>query len=432
MEIDTGNCSEDGIKYFEGTMHYQKGDSFMKTTMVIPSYWAREKAEGEKAGDAIYDHPTPLDEEGTLGRALESFDILKEKDFELVIIAAANAEDIEERVEEKVSHIISSGPSHVRTLLFSHSHLRRIHKVMTESGGEKFANLLKLRGYSNIRNLCLFLPHLLSSDAAVLIDDDEVFEDPAFMGKAREFIGKNLDTGFVGAVAGYYLQPDGDWHVRRDKEPWMEHWDKLERMNEAFEKIIGSGPRLKGTPFVFGGNMVVHREVFTRIPFDPIVTRGEDIDFLINIKMFGYKFFLDNTLAIKHLPPSKPHPVWKQLREDIYRFVRERAKLRDQEPRKDMVPVSVEELEPYPGAFLGDDLEDKIERACGILADYYRAQGSGVDADETLKNIEIAKGPAVPEKNVFLEFLNMKGLWEEMMGFTAREDIRAGLRSLFA
>ena len=64
MEIDTGNCSEDRTKYFEGMLHYQKGDSFMKTTMVIPSYWAREKAEGEKPGDAVYDHQPLLTKKG--------------------------------------------------------------------------------------------------------------------------------------------------------------------------------------------------------------------------------------------------------------------------------------------------------------------------------------------------------------------------------
>ncbi len=404
----------------------------MKTTMVIPSYWARERAEGQRAGDAVYDHPIPIDEEGTLGRAIESIGILEEKDFELVIIAVANARDIEAKVEEKVSRIISATSSHVKTHIFSHSHLKRIQKVLAESSGEKFADLLNLEGYSNIRNLCLFLPHLLSSDVAVLIDDDEVFEDPEFMGKAREFIGKNLDVGFIGAVAGYYLQRDGDWHVSRPIEPWMAHWDKIARMNEAFDKIIGTEPRLKETPFVFGGNMVVHRDLFTHIPFDPFVTRGEDIDFLINIKMFGYKFFLDNTLAIKHLPPSKSHPVWKQFREDIYRFVYERAKLRDQEPKEDMRPVLVETLEPYPGAFLGDDLEDKIERACTLLAEQYRAQGSKIDAEEALKNIKIAKTQAVSKNNLFRRFLRTKKLWEEMMDLTAEKDIKERLKSFFA
>jgi len=41
----------------------------MKVTMVIPSYWARESGVGWKEGDAIYDHPSPLDSEGTLLRA---------------------------------------------------------------------------------------------------------------------------------------------------------------------------------------------------------------------------------------------------------------------------------------------------------------------------------------------------------------------------
>jgi len=49
----------------------------------------------------------------------------------------------------------------------------------------------------------------------------------------------------------------------------------ISKMNEAFDKIIGTEPRLKETPFVFGGNMVIHRDLFSVIPFDPNVPRGE-------------------------------------------------------------------------------------------------------------------------------------------------------------
>ncbi len=400
----------------------------MKTTMVIPSYWAREHAFGTRETDAVYDHPTHLDEEGTLKRALESLSILEDKDFSLVVIAAANAEDITERVEDKVSGIIASVHSDVPTYLFSHSHLGQVHEVLKQADGERFCGLLSLRGYSNIRNLCLFLPHLLGSDIAVLIDDDEVFEDSTFMSRAREFIGRRLDNEFIGAVAGYYLQPDGNWFLKREKSEWMKHWDKLDRMNEAFEQIIGSGPRLKETPFVFGGNMIVHRKIFTHIPFDPKVTRGEDIDFLINMRMFGHKFFLDNSLSIKHLPPPKSHPTWKQLREDIYRFIFERAKLRDQDAIEEgMVYVSADELSPYPGAFLKDDLEDKIAGACMILADDYRTEGKETDRAETLKNIDIARGDAHPAENAFHQFLNIQKLWKQMMEFSSREEIKKRL-----
>lgn len=404
----------------------------MKTAMVIPSYWTREAVLGTRETDAVYDHPAPVNEEGTLRRALESLSVVKDKDFDLVVIAVANAQDVEERVEEKVSSLISSIASEVPIRLFSHSHLRRIQKAMLETRGENFVELLSLRGYSNVRNLCLFLPHLLGSVVAVLIDDDEVFEDSAFMAKAREHIGGTLDGDFVDAVAGYYLQPDGDWVLKRERRPWMEHWDQLDRMNEAFEQIIGRGPRLKETPFVFGGNMVIHAEVFKHIPFDPNVTRGEDIDFLINMKMFGHKFFLDNTLSIKHLAPTKSHPIWKQLREDICRFIRERAKLRNQEPVENMVYVSAEELDPYPGAFLKDNLEDKISKACTILADHYRAEGNEADAAEALKNIDIARIEADSAKNPFRELLRTKKLWEEMMDFTERRDIQQGLWEVLA
>ena len=402
----------------------------MKTTMIIPSYWTRERGRGAKETDAVYDHPTPLDDEGTLQSAIESISILKEKDFDLVIIAVSNAEDVEDRVEERVAHIIGNSKADVKVRLFSHSHLKQIHRILDEVGGGRFVELLSLRGYSNIRNLCLFLPHLLESDIAVLIDDDEVFEDPFFINKAREFIGQTIDNHFIGAVAGYYLQPDGNWRLKTPQESHRASWDKVGRMNEAFEKIIGTDPRLKETPFVFGGNMIVHREIFTHIPFDPSISRGEDIDYLINMKMFGHTFFLDNSLSIKHLPPPKYHAVWKQLREDIYRFIRERDKLRQQEAVPGMVHVRAEELDPYPGAFLKDDLEDKITRECTALAAQYRIEGRESDAAEALKNIKIAQSGAGVRENSFHRLIRTKQLWEEMMDFTSPGDIRKRLAPL--
>lgn len=400
----------------------------MKTTMIIPSYWRREEALETKESDIIYDHPTPVDEDGTLARALESISTLHDKDFDLIIIAASNAPDVEKKVEQKVRDILSATPVDVPVYLFSHSHLQNMHLCLKEAGGEEYMHLLKLSGYSNIRNLCLFLPHVLDSEIAVLIDDDEIFEDPQFIRKAREFIGKTIDSDFIGAVAGYYLQPDGDWRLQHERKPWMKHWDKLDKMNEAFEQIIGHEPRLKQTPFVFGGNMIVHRDVFRLIPFDPIVTRGEDIDYLINMRMHGYKFFLDNTLAIKHLPPPKTHPTWKQLREDVFRFVRERAKLRSQEPLHGMVTVTAEELDPYPGAFLKDDLEQKIADACRILADIYRNDGNEEDAIETLCNIEIVRIEAAGKENSFRRFVELQRQWQKMMQLAGRKDVRAKLQ----
>jgi glycosyltransferase involved in cell wall biosynthesis len=398
----------------------------MKITMVIPSYWGREECVGWKKGDDIYDHPTPIDSEGTLLRAIQSIKKLEDKDFQLVIIAVATTEDIEKQVEKKIANIIKSSNPGVEVLLFKRSHLEQIHKLLVEEGKKQYIDILQVRGYSNIRNLCVFIPHILGSEAAVLIDDDEVFEDPEFMSKAKEFINKNN----VSAIAGYYLQPDNDYRVKKPFRPWMTYWDKYDRMNEAFDKIIGTEPRLKETPFVFGGNMVIHKNLFTVVPFDPKISRGEDIDFLINAKMFGFSFFLDNQLSIKHLPPSNTQPVWAQLREDIYRFIYERAKIEEQKDIKGMDRVCADDFDPYPGCFLKENLEEKIEKASQLLSEEYLANGDAKGSKEALDNIAIAKSAAKPKYDAFQGLRELQKHWKEFMLFTSQEKIRAEIKNI--
>jgi hypothetical protein len=400
--------------------------------MAIPSYWARDGQIGWKEGDDVYDHPTPLDGEGTLRRAIDSIAVLKDKDFQLVIIAVPTSEDIEARVEDKVSAILESASNsiEVETRLFGPSHLRKIHRLLIEDGREKQVELLQLRGYSNVRNLCMFVPHVLDSDAAVLIDDDEVFEDPGFLTKAKEHIGRVINGETIYAVAGYYLQSDGDYRVMKEFRPWMKYWDQVERMNEAFDRIIGTGPRLKETPFVFGGNMVIHRNLYTRVPFDPKVPRGEDIDFLINAKMFGFHFFLDNQLSIKHLPPPKTHPVWRRLRKDIYRFLYERSKIESQRNVIGMTKVHPEEFDPYPGCFLKRNLEDKIEKSSMLLSEEYLAQGDKQGSDEALKNIELVRTEALVKSDPFEDLIHLQRRWQELMEYVSKGEVCSRIRRI--
>jgi hypothetical protein len=402
----------------------------MKTTMVIPSYWGRKKEEGHRKNDAVYDHPTPLNEEGTLGRILDSLSILKNKDFSLVVVGVPVAPDIEREVEAKVSSIVKEVNPGVETLFFSYAQLDKIHKYLQDQSKEDFFPLLQLKGYPSIRNFCVFLPHLLGSEVAVLIDDDEIFEDERFMDKALEFIGQEHNGRRVLAVAGYYLNPDNDFLLHKEVLPWMTYWNKIDCMNRAFEEIISKGPRLKETPFVFGGNAVLHRDLFTLVPFDPLVGRGEDIDFLINAKMFGFSFFLDKELSIKHDAPPKTHPKWKQVREDIFRFVYERSKLLAQKPAPDMVQVRAEELDPYPGEFLKDDLDERIFRSNQMLALDYLFQGDKEGAQECMNNIFLAKTEALPKKDLFRHLLELQVLWKNLMDYFSSEKVAKEVRSL--
>ena len=98
--------------------------------------------------------------------------------------------------------------------------------------------------------------------------------------------------------------------------------------------------------------MTVSLPVLKKIPFDKRITRGEDIDFLLNLRISGITFYLDRQLSIKHLPPKSSRPAWKKVREDALRFLYERKKVMDHPA------LSIEKLEPYPAVFLGSDLEE--------------------------------------------------------------------------
>ncbi|NOQ56107.1 MAG: hypothetical protein GQ477_04875 [Nanohaloarchaea archaeon] len=404
----------------------------MKTAMVIPTYWGRKKNSIHNPDDTVYDHPTPIDSEGTLKRAIESIGILDNKDFELIIIVATTTEDIEKETEKKVKDIIGSASkiAKINISMFGPSHLKQIHDYMSKNNKIDYADLLSLDGYSNIRNLCLFLPHINESDIIMLIDDDEVFEDPKYIDKAKKFINKKYGGKRISAIAGYYLQENNDFHADIVARPWTKFWNKNKSMNKSFDKIIGTQPRLKKTSFVFGGNMVLHKNVFKVIPFDPSIPRGEDIDYLIDAKMFGFDFYLDNELSIRHIPPKKTNPVWKQIREDLYRFIYEKSKIEGQKHIEGMTIVHPKELGDYPGNFIDKDLEKKIEDTCNSLSDYYISKKDIEGSKEALKNIMLAKTDAIPKYDTFKHLCKLQKTWQEMMQYIDDDNIRKSLKKI--
>lgn len=393
----------------------------MRTTVVIPSYWSRVDNAWEQ-GDAVYDHPTPINGEDTLGRTLESMKILKNKKFKLVIPICPTCRDVEEAAENRVREIVKKANLNIETYIFTAENLRNIKDIMVDKGlSRKDVDLLDIHGYSNVRNICLYVSHVLSSEVTILIDDDEIFEIPEFIDMAKEYIGKRIFGKSVYGVAGYYLNKYDEFYDDVTMVPWMTYWDRFGSKTKAFDKIISCDPRLKMTPFAFGGLMIMHKNLFKTVAFDPDVTRGEDIDYLINSKMFGFDFFLDNKLNIKHLPPKKNHPIWKRLREDIYRFLYEQTKIRSQYEVNNMTMVKAKNFEPYPGDFLKDDLEDKIYKTNILLALEYLADGDIEGCKESIKNIYLSKFDAVPNDDPFTKYRLVQKTWVKIIEMTSRE-----------
>ncbi len=397
----------------------------MRATIVIPSYWGRASSEPLNLDDAVYDHPTPFDLEGTVGRALESIQVLENRDFNVVVLACATSNDIAVNVEERVREIVEPFRGKFPVAVVSHGFEAMIKKKVIESGSGVDPGLVSLTGYSNIRNMCLIAAELARSEVAVLFDDDEVYEDPRYLDKVFETVGTEYGGKPVLAVAGYYLRPDGSYLLPPPEEWWMTEWPMVPLMNEAFG-IIAEEPRLKPTPFVFGGNMVIHRDVFHRVAFDPNVRRGEDIDFLTNCKFFDIDFVLDRELSIKHLPPKTHVPAWQHFRENIYRFIYAREKLRRQVPGEGMRRVSVEELDPYPGRCMRDDLEDMIFRTSVLMGLMYTQESDSFGFNESMRNIHIARFDAPPDHDPFDWYLDCRARWEKLMAFLAADDELSG------
>ena len=400
----------------------------MRTTVIIPTYWSREDNKWEE-GDAVYDHPTPLNGSDTLSRTLESMKILDNKKFKLVIPICPTCKDVEELAEKRVREIVKKAELNIETYIFTNSNLEVIKEILIENGlAKKTVDILNIHGYSNVRNICLFVSHILSSEVTILIDDDENFENPAFIDIAKEFIGKRIFGKSIYGVAGYYLNKYDEFYDDVNMVPWMTYWDRFGSKTKAFDKIIRDDPRLKVTPFAFGGLMVIHKNLFKTIPFDPDVTRGEDIDYLINSKMFGFDFFLDNKLNIKHLPPKKNHPIWKRFREDIYRFLYEQAKIKSQYEVNNMTKVSADDFAPYPGDFLRDDLEDKIFKTNILLALEFLADGDVQGCKESIKNIYLSKYEAIPKEDPFTKYRRAQKCWVQITALTSKN--RKVIRSI--
>ena len=391
----------------------------MRKVVLIPTYWSRENMEW-KESDAVYDHPTPVDEEGTLARTLESMKALTEKDFKLVLLVCPTAPEVAEQAEKNVIEIVRRVNLMAETYIFTISDLERISEIIYETDTQKrTSSLLQMAGYANVRNMCLLCADVLSADAAILIDDDEVFEKTDWVESSVEFLGKRIYGDVVYGMAGYYVNKYDHYYDDVVTESWMSYWDRFGTKAKAFDEIIGCPPRVKRTPFAFGGAMILHRDLFQSVPFDPHITRGEDIDYLINSRMYGFSFFLDNTLSIKHLPVPKKHPQWKRIREDIYRFVYEKAKISSQYKTGNMVMVTPEDFDPYPGEFLRDDLDEKMFRSNMMLSMDYMLKGDAEGAAESLNNIAIGQKDAKPSFDAFSHYRNNQKLWEQITGIVA-------------
>lgn len=394
--------------------------------IAIPTYWTHP--EGTGGEDLIFDHPTPLNTSGTLRRTLDSLIPLVPSGVVVAVVAAAAAPELNPQVEARVRDIITSPPLPYPVVLLAASHLAVLQEVLHRRGRKEWSTLVSLAGYGAIRNLTLVMANLLGAEVLVSLDDDEIIEDTDFLERIAADLKILEGRSPLFGLAGVYVNPDGRIAAPEPTAPWALFWPKLRCMNQTFAALMASPEPLPLTPMALGGNMVLPAELFRGLPFDPRIPRGEDVDYVVNARMWGVPFFLDQRLRVRHVPPEKPHPTWLRLRQDLVRFAYARRKLRQQEPRPDLSPVSPQDLTPYPGNFLQDDLEDMAHRSHTVLALEYLAAGDAEAAGQTIMNLRLLQEESGNPENAFQAYLDFTRRWQALQTWLADSQVAAYVR----
>ena len=389
----------------------------MQLSLVFPMFWGRKKKKIYKKNDQFYDHPTALDEVGTIPPLFESMNVLDDRDFDVIAVAGANAPSKARAVEQAAGKLLHkhAKKAGVKLHFFSYSHLERLHQFLHQIGRDDLQETIALVGYSPMRNACLVAAHILGKEVAVSIDDDCQFIEPTYVRRIKEQITTEFEGEPILAYCGPYLTESGSIYQERSKSPHVVYWNVIDVMNEMFRRYIVETPGVKETPFAIMGNIAVHRDFFTQVPLDPPLQRGEDMDWVMNAHILGKRFIMDTELLIKHTPPPRPYPTWRPMREDIYRFRYQQAKIANSKSGDGYQQLDRERYFPYPGVFYQDDFLDRVYRACTTLAIDYLTQGKKDAARESLNNIYHAHYLAEPKVDPFQSYLAFQKKWVEMM-----------------
>jgi hypothetical protein len=330
------------------------------TTVIIPTYWTWSSSDSRRPEVASYDHPTPLDAESTLPPLLDDLSNQQTSGFRVLILAGTTHPDLGGSVADRLRNLLEPYRERLHLHMGHAAGWERLKALLQLT--EPQAEMLHLGSYSGVRNLQLLLPHILGSEVVIALDDDERVR-PTYIEDALRHVGKTVNGQRALGLAGPYLQRDGGVFLHEPPPTGNVFRDKAHSINEAMRVLTASKGRLTQSPMALGGNMVFHRDLFTRVCFDPGITRGEDIDYLINTRLQGISWWFDANLTILHLPPRhRETPAYQRTREDVFRFIYEREKLRLNGENR---PAW---LEPYPGVLLGDDLIGQASAALELDA----------------------------------------------------------------
>ena len=381
----------------------------MNPIVVIPTFFGLRKRRRSipKNPVEVYDHPTPPGDAPELRRCLASLAQL-ENVPPIAILVSAQQEAGKLASRDTVERVASEFPQ-LDVLVVAEPEAQLVKQRLYQLGATELTTEVGLVGYAALRNLGLVVASSLSYDAVIFLDDDEVVEDPAFFEKAVYGLGKLTRRGVpILAKTGYYLNAEGSYLSMSQVKWYNRYWQQGKAFNEWITRAM-AGPRLSRSNHVCGGCLALHREAFRRLAFDPWIPRGEDLDYLIDLRMYGSDIWFDNQWNLRHLPPKTANEGMR-FRQDIYRWLYEYRKIEYSRTQIDLQQISPGSLEPYPGHFLRPGITRRV-RKTAFLRSLARPNKTAYRKAARAATREAA---AYAEANCS-RYFGLQHLWPELM-----------------
>lgn len=387
----------------------------MNPAIIIPSFYTTPARKRGQAS-SLYDHPTPLNSNGTLARCLQS--LQKVKGLGQIIILVAVEGDVAKEAADKAKAIADRFPQ-MHTLIIGSQEESLILQRLEQLGYGDQRDTIGLTGYSAVRNLGIVVAQVLGFDSVVFLDDDEVIDDEDFLVKAMYGLGKLTKKGIpILAKSGYYYNDEGTY-FSKSQNHWYNHfWQQGRAFNNWITKAM-AGPRLSRSNHVCGGCLALHREAYRRLSFDPWIMRGEDMDYLLSLRMYGSDIWFDNQWSLTHLPPKDRNEGHRFYR-DIFRWIYEYYKIEFSRAQIDLLQIKPSSLMPYPGPFLEPGITKRIKRTAflrSLIRPDKRAYRAGAKA-ATGEATEYAQANC-------MKYFEFQHIWSDIM---VRMESDAGLR----
>ncbi len=393
----------------------------MNPVIVIPTYWAETDYVGGIGERGTYDYVTPiakpLPELETCLSSLEQVrGVLR------VVVLVVSEKGMAESARARVDGICRAHPNLDITVV-GRGEASLVSKAVSRLAPSLPGENVSLRGYGAIKNMGLAVAALLGHDVVVFLDDDEVATGPNFLADAVFGLGTlTREELKVVVKTGYFLNAEGS-PFTGGKGPvrWSERlWSKHEGFNDMMRAKL-AGPRISRSNWLCGGCCAIHASAFSQVPFDPYITRGEDLDYVLNLRARGIDVWFDNAWSVRAVPPGLPSRA-SLLMQDAYRWLYEVEKLDVFNRRQDMRTVTLSSLMPYPAPWVSPDVRARIEKTAARRlfvgperSSYLRILTSGV---------RDAQAWATRYRERYLAFLNVwptvvETLWDER-GLAAR------------